>query len=192
MRHASLVLLTLILTATFAQAEEIPKRKSGLWEVKRTSTLSRGQTRVYQLCIGQATDNALPQLAESMSNENCATSKVLRQGDKLLVDAVCKLRGPQTTATTHGVITGNFDSAYRIESKSTFDPPLRGRAESSAVLEGKWTGPCKPDQHPGDVILPNGMKVSAETVSRETGHERRDARAAKGKPDKPDTPIPTK
>ena len=193
MRNASLVFLTLILTATFAQAQEVPKRKSGLWEVKRTSTLTGQQPRLYQLCIGQATDNALGQLAEGTTKEKCETRKVQREGDKLLVDAVCKLSGVGTTATTRAVVTGNFDSAYKIVSQSAFDPPVRGKAESSTVLEGKWAGPCKPDQHPGDVILPNGMKRSPDSEGgpRETGHERRDARAARAKA-AAEKPAPTK
>ena len=27
-------------------------------------------------------------------------------------------------------------------------------------MEAKWTGACKADQRPGDVILPNGAKMS--------------------------------
>ena len=161
MRHASLVLLTLILTAAFAQAQDAPKRKSGLWELKRTSTMTRGQTRVYKMCIDQASDNAFHQLAEGAQSERCKAAAPRRDGDKLIVEAVCEIgNSAPSTATTRAVITGNFDSAYKIESKSTFAPPLRGKAESTSVMEAKWTGPCKADMRPGDVILPNGNKVN--------------------------------
>jgi len=112
------------------------------------------------MCIDQASDNALRQLAEGMRNERCETSKVVRDGDKLVVDAVCKLGQTKTMATTHAVISGKFDSAYKIESKSTFDPPIQGKAQGTTLMEAKWTGACKADQRPGDVILPNGAKMS--------------------------------
>jgi hypothetical protein len=160
MRQAFLLFLALSLAAGAVQAQDKFQRKSGLWEVKRTSTRTAEQTRVYQMCIDQASDNALRQLAEGMRNERCEPSKVTRDGDKLVVDAVCKLGRTGTKATTHAVVTGKFDTAYKIESTSTFDPPILGKAQGTTLMEAKWTGACKADQRPGDVILPNGAKMS--------------------------------
>ena len=159
MRQAILLFLPLILAAFFAQAQDVPKRKSGLWEVKRTTARTEGKQRIVQLCIDEASDNAFRQLAEGMRSESCKTEKVRRDGDRLLVDAVCNLGRAQVTAKTQAVITGKFDSAYKIESKSTYDPPMRGKAEGSALLEARWLGACKPDQRPGDYILANGVKL---------------------------------
>ena len=127
MRQAMLVFFTLILATGLAQAQDVPKRKSGLWEVKRTTVRTEGKPRIVQMCIDEASDNAIRQLAEGMRNETCKTDRVHREGDKLIVDAVCRLGQTETTAKTHAVITGKFDSAYKIESKSTYDPPMRGK-----------------------------------------------------------------
>lgn len=160
MRRTALLLLAIVLTVGAAQSQEKYQRKSGLWEVTRSSTRTEDQQRAYQLCVEQASDNALRQLAGGMRSETCETSKVIRDGDKVIIDATCK--GTRTsTATTHAVITGRFDSAYKIESTSTFDPPVRGKAEGTAVIKAKWTGACKPDQRPGDIILPNGARIRA-------------------------------
>lgn len=161
MRQAILVLFTLILAASLAQAQDVPKRKSGLWEVKRTTVRTQEKPRIVQMCIDEASDNAIRQLAEGMRNETCKPDKVRREGDRLIVDAVCNLGQTRVKASTHAVITGKFDSAYKIESKSTFDPPMRGKTEGSAVLEARWLGACKPDQRPGDYILSNGLKLRA-------------------------------
>jgi hypothetical protein len=110
------------------------------------------------MCIDEASDNALRQLVGGMRSETCETSKTAREGDKLVIDATCKVQ--KTKATTHAVITGKFDTAYKLESKSTFDPPLRGQSEGTTVLEAKWTGACKTGQKPGDIILPNGGKIN--------------------------------
>ena len=188
MRHATLLFFTLILAASFAQAQEVPQRKSGLWELKRTTVRTEGKPRIVQMCIDQASDNALRQLAEGMRNETCKTDKIRREGDQLVVDAVCKLGQTRTTATTHAVIAGKFDSAYKIESKSTYDPPMRGKTEGGAVLEARWLGACKPDQRPGDYILPNGMKVRASEP--EKAADEKAAAAAKQAQDAKPAPAP--
>ncbi len=162
MQRTILLLLSFALAAGAAQAEEKYQRKSGLWEVKRTSTRTEDKERTYQVCVDHVSDDALRQLAGGMRSERCQASKAVRDGDKLVVDATCKV-AKTSTATTHAVITGKFDSAYKVESKSTFDPPVKGKSEGSTVMEAKWTGPCKANQKPGDVILPNGAKVSSLT-----------------------------
>src|SRR5204863_6892660 len=139
MRQAMLLFFTLILAASFAQAQDVLKRKSGLWEIKRMSTRTDDKPITSQMCVDEATDNALRRLAEGMRSENCQIEKMSRDGDKLVVDATCKLRH-RYVSKTHAVITGKFDSAYKIESKSTYDPPLVDKAEGHAVLEAKWTG----------------------------------------------------
>ena len=161
-RKVLLLLLGLSVVATAADAQEKYQRKSGLWEVKRTASRTEDQERTYQVCVDQASDNALRQLAGGMRSERCETAKAVREGDKLVVDATCKV-AKSSTATTHAVITGKFDTAYKVESKSTFEPPLKGKTEGTAVMEAKWTGPCKSNQKPGDVILPSGAKVSSVT-----------------------------
>jgi hypothetical protein len=57
-------------------------------------------------------------------------------------------------------MSGDFSTAYRMESKSTYNPPLMGRAEGASVMEAKWIGPCKADQKPGDMVMSNGMKMN--------------------------------
>jgi hypothetical protein len=159
MRQAALFVV-LILVAALAQAQDTPKRKSGLWEIKWTTVRAEGKSRErdLQVCVDQATDNPLLHLNQGMRKDPCKVSKVRRDGDQMTVDAVCQVG--KTTATTRAVITGNFDSAYKVESKSTYDPPLRGKTEGSASQEASWLGPCKPDQRPGDVILASGKKFN--------------------------------
>lgn len=174
MRQAMLFLITLFLAAGVALAQEVPKRKSGLWEITRTSTRTADKPRISQMCIDEATDNPLLQLAEGMRSETCTTDKISRDGDKLVVDSTCSLRRGSSASKTRAVITGKFDSAYKIESKSTYDPPLVGQKEGRAVLEAKWTGACKAGQRPGDVMLPNGQTVNIS----EEAHAPKDKPAA--------------
>jgi hypothetical protein len=162
MRQTLLFILALLLTLDLTWAQDAPKRKSGLWEITRTSSYTEEQPRRIQLCVDQASDNPLQQLAEGMRGETCTADKVSRDGDKLVVEATCKLRA--STAKTHAIITGKFDSGYTVQSQSTYKPPLAGKATGHAVLVAKWTGPCAAGQHPGDEMLSNGATVDSKGI----------------------------
>jgi hypothetical protein len=158
MRQAVL-LSVLLLGITPALAANLPQRKSGLWEMK-VQSFRHEDVRTMQMCVDQKTDNAFLQLVEMRRHESCKNVSLRREGDKQLVDAECKLGGAERSAKTHAVITGSFDSQYKIESASTFNQPIHGKSEGTGTIEARWTGPCQPDQKPGDLILANGSKVN--------------------------------
>ena len=184
MRQAALFLV-LIFTAALVQAQapapESPKRKSGLWEIKNVR--SEDKAWVVKMCVDQATDDALLHLNGPARKESCKADKVQRSGDQTTVDAVCTQS--RSTATTHAVITGKFDSAYKVETKSTYDPPLRGKAEGTTTLEARWLGPCGADQKPGDVVLDDGRKVSMSDRVPGGASARKKSQAAPGAPSTP-------
>jgi hypothetical protein len=100
----------------------------------------------------------------SQRTEACSKQDVQKVGSTIVVDSVCTF-GAMTT-TSHAVISDNFDQNYTVKVSSTRegDPPAPKGAPGGAsnmTMEAKWVGPCKADQKPGDMILPNGMKVNA-------------------------------
>ncbi|MDR6886423.1 MULTISPECIES: DUF3617 domain-containing protein [Variovorax] len=142
-----------------AMAIDYPARKPGLWEIQTgDGTAAKGASQTIQQCIDAASDKALRDMGQGMGKDACSRQELRNEGGKLVVDSVCKIGS--TTATSHAVMSGDFSSAYRMESKSTYSPPLMGRAEGSAVIEAKWIGPCKAGQKPGDMIMSNGMKMN--------------------------------
>jgi hypothetical protein len=210
MRYASLFIVFL-LGAGLAQAQDLPKRKTGVWEITRTTTRNHDTPQLMQWCIDQSNDNALNQLAEGVANETCKVENMQRDGARLVVNAVCTLGPEQAVSKTHAVITGNFDSAYHLESKSSYDPPMRGgKTEGTAVFDAKWAGACKTGFRPGEVMLPGGTKVklAPESIAEQkaaaaTAKEQADAKAAAKAAGKrsagggqsgyqPAPPIPTK
>src|SRR5205814_8245055 len=133
-----LIACIVLLTAAGASAAsfEPPKRKSGLWEMKISSSQAPPGTgsRTMRQCIDQKTDDMMRK--EQESRISCSKKDMRREGDKIVGDSVCQVEG--TTVTTHTVITGNFDTNYRADVKSMFNPPMHGMSESSSVVEGKW------------------------------------------------------
>ena len=141
-----------------AYGVDFPKRKSGLWQITTRTTSGNIPPHTVQLCIDRKTDNAVQQAAVGATKEHCSRNDLGRQGDQLIADTVCKFG--DITATTHSVFTGDFDASYRVETSSKYEPPMAGVSEGSAIIEARWLSPCKPDQHPGDLILSNGLKIN--------------------------------
>jgi len=147
------------IAAGSAFAIDYPARKPGLWEIHSgdgTAGKAAGQT--IQQCIDAASDKALRDMGQGMGKDMCAKQDLRIESGKLVMDSVCKIGN--TVATSHAVMSGDFSTAYRMESKSTYNPPLMGRTEGATTMEAKWIGPCKADQKPGDMVMSNGMKMN--------------------------------
>ncbi|HKY07073.1 MAG TPA: DUF3617 family protein [Candidatus Binatia bacterium] len=160
-----IILLVLSIGCGFALAasSDAPQRKSGLWEIKMSGGHMPGGMTMQQ-CVDQKSDD-ISKMQEAKSN--CTKNVVRREGDKIVAESICKMQG--TTATTRTVFTGKFDSAYKAEIRSTYDPPLHGMRESSSMMDAKWLGPCLAGQKAGDMVMPGmpgGMPNMGELMKR--------------------------
>ncbi|MBI5611638.1 MAG: DUF3617 family protein [Gammaproteobacteria bacterium] len=148
-------------TAVAAPAIDMPKRKSGLWEIKTTMKDRQPTTRpAAQHCIDEKTDDLMRQSAKGESQ--CTQKDLRRDGNRLVIHSVCKFG--QTVATSEMVFAGKFDSDYRADIHTTYEPPMMGMKEANMLIEAKWTGPCKPGMKPGDIIMP-GMPAGMPGIN---------------------------
>jgi len=145
-----------------AFALDMPARKPGLWEIHSGDASGKTPAATMQQCIDAASDKAMQErgqgMAQALGKDACSQDVRAQSGNQITIDSVCKIGA--TTATTHTVISGDFNSAYRMDRKASYNPPLMGRSESSTTMEAKWIGPCKADQRPGDMVMPNGTKMN--------------------------------
>jgi len=156
--RSATALLALLLPLAAAAADapmELPRRKSGLWEFA-TSVQGTPAAAPIRACIDERFDDLGRQLTEGAVS--CSKQEVHRQGDGILAESVCRIG--ESTVTTRTVFLGSFDAAYRADIRSTYAPPLLGRAEGQATIDAKWLGPCPPGQRAGDMTLPNGMTIN--------------------------------
>ena len=154
MKHLLTVLSCCLLPMVIvidATAETPPRRKSGLWEVKTTVSNSPRQF-TGQLCVDQNSDDLWTEGGQQNDQMTCSKTNIYKEGSNWVAESVCQVES--STATTHAVFTGSFESSYRVESKSTYSPPLMGIKEGTTVMDAKWLGPCKPGQTPGDIVVP--------------------------------------
>lgn len=161
-RAISTLLITLV--AMPALAAEMPARKAGLWEI----TTSAGNKMAIRQCIDPATDQMMQSRAGAGPGSGpgagpgagtppqCAKRDVQKTGDTVTIDSTCTVAG--RTVSTHAVVTGSFDSAYTMTVTSQGDGIPAGAG--AMTMSAKWLGPCAADQRPGDMIMPNGMKIN--------------------------------
>jgi hypothetical protein len=154
-RVIAIVLITL--GATLALAVEMPPRKAGLWEVKTGD----GNGPAFRQCIDAATDRLMQERAGTFVgpggiSPQCSKHDVQKSGDTLTIDATCTTAGK--TITSHAVVVGSFDSGYTMTATTQGDGIAGGT--HTVTVTAKWLGPCAADQKPGDMIMPNGMKVN--------------------------------
>lgn len=157
--RAPVFILLFAIAVTSAHADigkDMPKRKSGLWDLSMQMD-TRAQAMRMQQCVDEKSDDLMKQRADQQGAK-CAQSSVTRSGNQVVVDTVCPIGG--TSATTKAVFTGDFSSAYKAEIHTSFTPPMRGMKESTQTLEAKWLGPCKPGQKPGDIMMPGRPPIN--------------------------------
>lgn len=157
-RVAALVVTWLLLPLPLpSSAAELPARKAGLWEQRTTSDAASPST-VMQQCTDAAAEKAFQTLAASMGQQTCTRNETRRDGARWLTESVCTLGDIRVISKS--TITGDFDSAYRMETETRFEPPLPGRKADRSITEARWLGACKADQRPGDMILSDGKKMN--------------------------------
>jgi Protein of unknown function (DUF3617) len=148
MRRYGAAALVLLAGAMPAVAADIPARKAGLWELKVSMQNAAGASMTFQQCLDAATDQMTMSSAGPLAQEACPKHEVQRSGDTVGGKA----------AMSHVVITGSMDSAYTMTMAAESEAVPGGKM--NVTTTGKYLGACAVDQKPGDMILPNGIKMN--------------------------------
>ena len=149
-----------------AKKSAFPVRKHGLWEVtfhseeltlKRRGQVSRkGQT--VQQCTSAEVERIML-LSIAPGQENCKETVTARSahGDGYSIHTVCYVHDRRVDMQME--ITGDMQSSYEGRFAVQYDQaPLNNTGPM--FFEGRWLGPCKNDQRPGDMVLPNNATVN--------------------------------
>ena len=149
-------LLLVVVGVSSASAADLPTRKAGLWEI--TTNVASRSIKMQQ-CIDAKTDQAMQAHAGTAPQGDCSKHEVQKSGATMTINSVCTFGGK--TRTSHIVVTGSFDSEYTL----TMTSQAEGTPAATVVtLNAKWLGPCASDQKPGDMIMPNGMKLNIQNL----------------------------
>jgi hypothetical protein len=151
-----------------AGAVEMPVRKAGLWEMKMSRTGSPTPDMTMQHCTDETTEKAMGATLSPMAKDACSKNDIQKTATGYVADSVCSVGG--ISMTSHSETTGDFNSAYTVKSTShTQGGPAGVPRDSTTTLEAKWLGACKPDQKPGDIIMPGGIKMNIKDMEKLKG-----------------------
>ncbi|MGZ3290929.1 MAG: DUF3617 domain-containing protein [Xanthobacteraceae bacterium] len=156
------------LPAPDAGAVEMPVRKAGLWELKMVRTGSPLPEMTMQHCTDETTDKAMTAAASPMSKEVCSKNDIQKTATGYVSDSECSVAG--MSMKSHSEITGDFNSAYTVKTTSHSERgPAGSPHDTTMTIEAKWLGACKPDQKPGDIVMPGGFKMNVKDAERLKG-----------------------
>jgi len=166
-RHL-LLLTACLLGAPLAHADELPTRKAGLWDIKMQIEGRDLPVSGIQQCTDADTDKLMLSSFGNNGLQACPEKHIVSNGNTITIDSVCNVGGGR--ATTHAVISGDFNAAYTVNVTSKQEG---GRAQSHLppggethiTMQAKWVGACAKGQRPGDMIMPGGITMNIRDLS---------------------------
>jgi hypothetical protein len=153
--------------ANAAGADQLPIRKAGLWEFKMVRTGSPVSGMTMEHCTDATTDRQMNGMASPMAQQACSKQDVRKTATGYASDSVCSVAG--RSITSHSDIFGDFNSAYTVTTVAHSEGGPGGARDVTSRIEAKWLGACKPDQKPGDVVMPGGRKVNIPGLQKSMG-----------------------
>ena len=149
-----------------ACAEDLPIRKAGLWEIKLAHTASPLPSLTMQHCTDETVDKDMNNMVSPMARQICSRQDVQKTATGYVSDSVCSIGG--VSVSSHSEISGDFNSAYTVTTTSHGEPGSKGVPRDAVTrIEAKWLGACKPDQKPGDIVMPGGgFKINVKDVDK--------------------------
>lgn len=173
LRSFVLIAASIGASATAIAADELPRRKSGLWVMSVTRP-GGAVPMTMQQCVDEKTDDIRPWMFKP--TKHACKSQMKRDGSRIVFDSTCKLGA--TTAKTRSVFVGNYSSSYTQESTTTFSPLTAGMKEDVTRQSARWTGRCPAGMTAGDVVMPDGRKFNVHEITRLHANERDAAQQA--------------
>ena len=163
MRSLALLLVTVLtVTAALAQAEELPKRKPGLWELRVFSEDSqlmraaREMVNTAKMCIDEAADEEL-----AKAYDPCDPPLFFAlYAPQFTKEVICEADEPGFKAISRATITFAGNTTYRVEVRTRLEPARKGEGEIVGGREGKWVGECPADMRPGDIVTGDNPKLN--------------------------------
>lgn len=134
-----------------------PHRKAGLWQLAIDTSGGPGVSFTGQTCVDASTDQDFAWHGPHSTSQNCDKTVMRPTLGGLAFDSVCRMG--KRTITSHGVVTGDFNTAYNVDVTTRMDPAQPGMpTEMRSQVKAKWMGACPQGMKPGSVKM-GGMTI---------------------------------
>jgi hypothetical protein len=158
--------LLAVAPADRVRADDLPIRKAGLWEIKLAKTGSPLPDMTMQHCTDETIDRDMNNMVSPMAKQICSKQDIQKTATGYVSDSLCSVAG--VSIASHSEINGDFNSAYTVTTTSHSDLGSKGTPRDTVTrIEAKWLGACKPDQKPGDIVMPGGgFKLNVKDMDK--------------------------
>jgi len=121
-----------------------------------------------QHCTDETVDKEMSTGLAPAVKDVCSRHEIQKTATGYVTDSVCSVAG--VAITSHSDITGDFNSAYTVKTTSHSERGVAGLPpDATTTIEAKWLGACKPDQKPGDIVLPGGFRINVRDAEKLKG-----------------------
>jgi hypothetical protein len=134
-----------------------PPMKDGLWESHSTHT-QQGKTvfdTSVKMCQSKELTKSMRSNAEELRKKNKCTSAVTQPSPNSYVEESRCAEGPNAGSVTKVIYTFQGDTASHMEMHIN-----EGKSETVTIMDLKYLGSCPAGMKPGDVVMPDGKKIS--------------------------------
>jgi hypothetical protein len=142
--------------------QDLPHRKPGLWRQTMAMEGMDRQMPATEICLDQASEAKMSMLGQHVNKDKCASQSFSRNLDGSISFSVSCEMGQNMKTVSNGTISGDFNATYTtvINTSTTGGPSERMNGTHKITITATWIGPCAPDQKGGDMIMPDGRKIS--------------------------------
>lgn len=170
--------IVLAAAAAPAAAQDLPKRKPGLWELTMQMQGMPGGGMKSQQCIDEKTDAEMQRKALSGDDKmKCTQTSMKRNTGGFEMESECT--SAEGKAFVKAKANGNFDSRYTVDTQMRFEPPRHGMQAMQMSVTATFSGACPAGFAPGQMRM-GGMTMNPGQAAPTTQPGAIDPNALKG------------
>jgi hypothetical protein len=148
----------------FAAEVELPLRKAGKWEQKTTMEEGgKNHEQTLTICIDGEMERNTALNSAGEHKAQCSKYEVKKDGDKVVIDAVCKMNGRDVESLTE--MSGDFTNTFDVKISSTTSGIQDSQSISiKRVIEqkGKYLGESCGDLKAGEAMGTDGTRLMVQ------------------------------
>ena len=143
---------------------ELPLRKAGKWEQKTVMEEGgKNHEQSMTICIDGDMERNTAINSAGEHKSQCSKYEVKKDGDKFVIDAVCKMNGRDVESLTE--MSGDFQNAFDVKITST----TSGMQDSQSIVikrvieqKGKYLGESCGDLKAGEAMGTDGTRLMVQ------------------------------
>lgn len=162
-RTCLLIVGSLLGSVAMAVQPGWPTRQAGLWEMD-VKVGSAPSVRVRQCTRPEVDIETFMMIIPAQ--ENCRRQIHRQSSDKWRMATVCDIHGHNA----HGDIRLEGDPGKALRGSYSVREPHRAEPATGS-FQARYVGPCDADWKPGDMVLPNRVKVNVADQAHDHDHD---------------------